>query len=46
MNSNRFIQELQTRFRNDTSEKKVFTRALAYYNEVIRDFSIHFQYRT
>jgi hypothetical protein len=37
VNSTRFIQDLLTRFRNNTSEKEVYTPAVAYYNEVIRD---------
>jgi hypothetical protein len=37
MNSDRYIQELQTRFKNNISEKEVYTRALAHYNEVIGD---------
>jgi rhamnogalacturonyl hydrolase YesR len=37
MHSNRYIQELQTRFKNNISEKEVYTRALAHYNEVIGD---------
>ena len=37
LNSNRFIQELQTRFRNNTSEKEVYTWSDACYNEMIRD---------
>ena len=50
-----FIEELQTRFKNNISEKAVYTRFLAYYNEVIGDILAtppidhvrleHFQYR-
>ena len=55
MNSTLLIQDLQTRFRNNTSEKEVYTRAVACCNEVIRDILAnppidhvrleHFQYR-
>ena len=37
MNLIRHIQQLQTRFKNNISEKAVYTRFLAYYDEVIGD---------